>query len=211
VSALRRVARLALARLVVATIAGATIVLAMPERLPAQATARPPAATTAATATATPADSARRARIVRVARDIIRSARFAALITQDAATGSSVRTIDPAPPDSAMVIRFVTNPKSRKVREMARDGRVTLYYFDAKAMRYATVHGTAREVRDAGRKAALWYAEWTPFYPQRERGAALYEVVPRKLEVVSEADSVVGDPVTWGVPEVRFRARGVVR
>ncbi len=179
----------------------------MPETLPAQAPARQPAATS----TETPVDSARRARIVRVARDIIRSARFAALITQDGATGATARTIDPAPPDSAMVIRFVTNPKSRKVREMARDGRVTLYYFDAKAMRYATVHGMAREVRDAGRKAALWYAEWTPFYPQRERGAALYEVVPRKLEVVSEADSVVGDPVTWGVPEVRFRARGAAR
>ena len=82
------------------------------------------------------------------------SARFAALITQDGATGASARTIDPAPPDSAMVIRFVTNPKSRKVRELARDPRVTLYYFDAKGMRYATVHGVAREVRDAARKAA---------------------------------------------------------
>lgn len=191
----------------VAALAVATLAMAWPWCAPAQASAPSPAATRVAS----PADSARRARIVRVARDIIRSARFAALITQDGATGATARTIDPAPPDSAMVIRFVTNPKSRKVREMARDGRVTLYYFDAKAMRYATVHGVAREVRDAGRKAALWYAEWTPFYPQRERGAALYEVVPRRLEVVSEADSVVGDPVTWGVPEVRFRARGAVR
>lgn len=191
----------------VAALAVATLAMAWPGCAPAQASAPSPAATRIAS----PADSARRARIVRVARDIIRSARFAALITQDGATGATARTIDPAPPDSAMVIRFVTNPKSRKVREMARDGRVTLYYFDAKAMRYATVHGVAREVRDAGRKAALWYAEWTPFYPQRERGAALYEVVPRRLEVVSEADSVVGDPVTWGVPEVRFRARGAVR
>ncbi|HEX4936391.1 MAG TPA: pyridoxamine 5'-phosphate oxidase family protein [Gemmatimonadaceae bacterium] len=153
---------------------------------------------------AAPQDSARRTRVIRVARDIIRAARFAALITQDAATGSSARTIDPAPPDSAMIIRFVTNPASRKVRQLARDARVTLYYFDAKGVRYATVHGVAREVRDAGRKSALWYAEWTPFYPQRERGAALYEVVPLRLEVVSEADSVVGDPVTWAVPEVRF-------
>lgn len=168
---------------------------------PAQSHAlpKPPAATTP--------DSARRARIVRVARDIIRTARFAALITQSGtATASSARTIDPAPPDSAMMIRFVTNPKSRKVREIARDARVTLYYFDARGMRYATLHGVAREVRDPARKAALWYAEWTPFYPLRERGAALYEMVPRRLEVVSEADSVVGDPVTWGVPGVGFRA-----
>ena len=182
----------------VAALAVAGLALAAPAGVQAQAAVPSPAATQA--------DSARRAHIVRVARDIIKSARFAALITQDAATGSSARTIDPAPPDSAMVIRFVTNPRSRKVGELARDARVTLYYFDAKAMRYATVQGIAREVRGAERKAALWYAEWTPFYPQREKGAALYEVLPRRLEVVSEADSVVGDPVTWGVPGVRFPA-----
>jgi general stress protein 26 len=157
-----------------------------------------------AAAGVTSQDLVRRERVIRVARDIIEAARFAALITHEPATGSFARAIDPAPPDSAMVIRFVTNPKSRKVRQLARDARVTLYFFDAKAMRYATVYGTAREVRDAARKSSLWYAGWTPFYPQRERGAALYEVVPRRLEVVSEADSVVGDPVTWEVPMVRF-------
>lgn len=142
-------------------------------------------------------------RVLAVARDIMRAARFAALITRDAAGGSSARTIDPAPPDSAMVVRFVTNPRSRKVRELARDARVTLYYFDAKGMRYVSLAGVARDVRDVTRKAALWYAEWTPFYPGRERAAAMYEVVPSRVEVVSEADGVVGDSITWAVPAVR--------
>jgi general stress protein 26 len=148
-------------------------------------------------------DSASR-RVLAVARDIIAAARFAALISQDAATGSSARTIDPAPPDTAMVIRFVTNPRSRKVRQLARDARVTLYYFDAKGMRYVTAYGVAREVREGARKAALWFEGWTPFYPGRERAAAMYEVTPRRLEVVSEADGVVGDSLTWAVPVVRL-------
>jgi general stress protein 26 len=165
-----------------------------------------PATSSAARAQAqarVPADSADR-RVLAVARDIIKAARFAALITQDAATGASARTIDPAPPDSAMVVRFVTNPRSRKVRQMARDGRVTLYYFDATGMRYVTLQGVSREVREASKKAALWHTEWTPFYPGKERAAAMYEVVPRRLEVVSEADRVVGDSVTWAVPAVRW-------
>lgn len=141
-----------------------------------------------------------------VALDIIKAARFAALITQAPSTGASARTIDPAPPDSAMVIRFVTNPRSRKVRELTRDPRVTLYYFDAKALRYVTIAGRARQVRDSAEKARLWYAEWTPFYPGRERAAALFEVTPIRVEVVSEADRVVGDSVTWAPPVVRLPA-----
>ncbi len=151
-------------------------------------------------------DTDARTKTLDVARDIIKAARFAALITQVPSTGASARTIDPAPPDSAMVIRFVTNPRSRKVRELARDPRVTLYYFDAKALRYVTIAGRARLVRDAAEKARLWYAEWTPFYPGRERAAALFEVTPLRVEVVSEADRVVGDSVTWAPPVVRFPA-----
>lgn len=150
--------------------------------------------------------TAARTKTLDVARDIIKAARFAALITQAPSTGASARTIDPAPPDSAMVIRFVTNPRSRKVGELARDPRVTLYYFDAKALRYVTIAGRARPVRDSAEKARLWYAEWTPFYPGRERAAALFEVTPVRVEVVSEADRVVGDSVTWAPPVVRFPA-----
>lgn len=167
-----------------------------------------PAAPACAQGTASKAamDTDARTRTLDVARDIIKAARFAALITQEPSTGASARTIDPAPPDSAMVIRFVTTPRSRKVRELARDPRVTLYYFDAKALRYVTMAGRARQVRDAAEKARLWYAEWTPFYPGRERAAALFEVTPLRMEVVSEADRVVGDSVTWAPPVVRFPA-----
>ena len=156
-------------------------------------------------------DTAARSKAIRVARDVMAAARFAALITQDPATGSTARTIDPAPPDSAMIVRFVTNPRSRKVRQLARDARVTLYYFDAKGMRYVTINGVAREVREAAKKAAWWYAEWTPFYPQRERGAALFEVTPARMEVVSEADRLVGDSESWAPPVGRFAPKAVRR
>jgi len=198
----RRMARIAL----VGVLAGGVACLIAPGRASAQS-----ASSAATREDAAREDAARRERAIRVARDIIKSARFAALITQDPTTGSAARTIDPAPPDSAMVVRFVTNPRSRKVRQLARDARVTLYYFDAKGMRYAAISGISREVREAAKKEALWYAEWTPFYPQRERGAALFEVVPQRLEVVSEGDGVVGDSVTWAVPVVRFPPKGVRR
>lgn len=155
--------------------------------------------------------NARRDAMLHVARDIMRAARFCALITGDASLGSSARTIDPAPPDSAMVVRFVTNPRSRKVKQLAVDARVALYYFDASAQRYATLYGRARAIRDPGEKARRWYEGWTPFYPQRERDATLYEVIPERIELVSPGDSVIGDSVSWATPTIRFPARRVRR
>lgn len=172
----------------------------MAARMNAQATAiRPP------TQAGSPAPAS--ATTLRVARAIMQAARFAALITQDVATGAAARTIDPAPPDSTMVVRFATNPRSRKVRHIARDSRVALYYFDAKGLRYVTLYGRAREVRDSAAKRRLWYAEWTPFYPGRERDATLYEVIPERVEVVSPGDGVAGDTITWAPPTVRLPRR----
>lgn len=141
---------------------------------------------------------------MRVARDIMRAARFCALITRDASTGSAARTIDPAPPDSAMVVRFVTNPRSRKVQQLAVDARVALYYFDASAQRYATLYGRAKAIRDSAEKSRRWYEGWTPFYPRRERDAMLYEVIPDRIELVSPADSLLGDSASWATPTIRF-------
>lgn len=142
--------------------------------------------------------------LLRVARDIMREAHFCALITRDANTGTSARTIDPAPPDSAMVVRFVTNPRSRKVRQLAADARVALYYFDAKAQRYATLYGRAIAISNPSDKARRWYEGWTPFYPQREREATLYEVIPDRIELVSPAEGVLGDSLSWATPTIRF-------
>jgi general stress protein 26 len=139
-----------------------------------------------------------------VSRDIMRAARYCALVTHDATGESVARTIDPAPPDSAMVVRFVTNPRSRKVAQLAADARVTLYYFDAAGQRYATVYGRARLVVDSAERRARWHEGWTPFYPERERGATLYEVIPERLEVVSPGDGVIGDSLTWATPTLRF-------
>lgn len=137
------------------------------------------------------------ARLLRVARTIMRDARYCALITQDASGRASARTIDPTLPDSNMVVHFATTPKSRKVAQIARDDRVSLYYFDTRALSYVTLYGRARLLTDTTEKRRLWKADWAPFYPARERGAAMYEVIPERMEIVSPRDKVVGDSVTW--------------
>ena len=153
-------------------------------------------------------DSAAEARKLTVARGIMRAARFAAFITRNRSGASSARTIDPLLPDSSFVVRFATNPRSRKIREIARENRVTLYYFDAASLGYVSVSGVARILVDSTAKVRHWKQEWEPFYPNRKQDLVIVEVIPTRLEVVSDKEGIVGDSVTWAAPSVRiFRPR----
>ena len=148
---------------------------------------------------------------LRVARAIMRAARYCALITQDGEGRASARTIDPTMPDSNMVVYFATTPKSRKVTQLGRDNRVSLYYFDATALSYVTLYGRAAPVTNASEKRRVWKGEWTPFYPDRERGAAVYAVTLERMEIVSPRDKITGDSVSWAPVTIHFKARPTVR
>jgi general stress protein 26 len=155
--------------------------------------------------------------LIATAREIMGSARYCALITLDSKGRAHARTMDPFPPDENMLVWFGTNPKSRKVAEIRRNRRVTLYYFDREGAAYVTISGVARLVNDPKEKAGRWKDEWKAFYPDREQGYLLIAVTPQELEIVSEKKGIVGDAVRWTPPTIRWgseryrRNRGTVR
>ena len=142
------------------------------------------------------------------AREIMSAARYCALITLDSSSRPQARTVDPFAPDEDMKIWIGTNPRSRKVGEIRRNRRVTLYYFDRDAQAYVSISGTARLVNDPKEKAKRWKDEWKDFYPDRVRDYLLIVVTPEKLELVNVKKGIVGDPQTWKPPSVTFGKRG---
>ena len=143
--------------------------------------------------------------LIATAREIMKTARYCALITLDAAGRPHARTMDPFPPEEGMVVWLATNPKSRKVAELRRNQRVTLYYFVHEDQAYVTISGRARIVRDAREKTRHWKDEWKDFYPGRRY--LLIAVIPDKLEVISVKQGIIGDSITWTPPAVTFRNR----
>jgi general stress protein 26 len=113
--------------------------------------------------------------------------------------------MDPFSPEEDMVVWLATNPKSRKVREIRRSQRVTLYYFVRDDQAYVTISGRARIVRDAKEKAKHWKDEWKDFYPDRQY--LLIAVAPERLEVISVKQGIIGDSITWTPPAVTFGRR----
>jgi general stress protein 26 len=142
--------------------------------------------------------------LIAEAREIMTTTRYCALITIDKSGRAQARTMDAFAPDEKLHVWFGTNPLSRKVAEIRRRPRVTLYYFDRENQAYVTIHGTARLVNDAQEKARHWKDDWKAFYPDRDKNYLLIEVRPVKLEVVNTKKGLVGDSKTWRPPTVVF-------
>ena len=144
--------------------------------------------------------------LIVVAREIMKTARYCALITLDETGQPQARAMDPFWPGDDMVIWFGTNPNSRKVRHIRHDPRVVLYYFDAEGPGYVSITGHARLVTNPEEKALRWKKEWQAFYPDRDGGYLLIAVEPKKLEVVSEKYNIIGDSKTWEPPTLHLKS-----
>lgn len=138
-----------------------------------------------------------------VVRRLMAGAQYATLVTLDERGAPRSRTVQPSAPERDFVVWFATNPRTRKVEDIARDGRVVLHYFDSKRLGYVSVVGTARLVRDRATKNAHWNPAWDAFYKDRDSSVVLVAVTPERLEIVSDADKITGDKATWRPPAWR--------
>ena len=148
--------------------------------------------------------AAGREELLAEARRAMLAARYCTLVTHGAGGTLSTRTMDPLPPEAGFQVWMATHPGSRKVAELRRNPRVTLHYFDEKAAATVSLRGRATLVGEAGAKGGHWKGEWAPFYPDRDKGLILIQVVPDSLEVSSPGKGVPNDPATWAAPVVSF-------
>ena len=145
------------------------------------------------------ADTLTRAQVLSAARDIMQAAHYCTLITIGPGGQPAARVVDPFVPDSDLTIWIGTNPLTRKVRDIRRDPRVTLLYFNPATFEYVTVLGTAALVADSLEQARHWKPEWAPLYQDENRGAdyLLLRVRPTRFEVLSMQRGLRPDPRTW--------------
>ena len=144
------------------------------------------------------------AELKNAAKEIILSSSSCTLITLDQEGRPRARIMDAFLPDQDFNIWFGTNPKSRKVKQITTDNRVTLFYKDHDDSGYVMICGSAEIVNDPEEKEKHWKEEWAPFYENRQDGFVLIKVSPDWMEVVSNTRGILGDPVTWEAERVDF-------
>jgi general stress protein 26 len=140
-----------------------------------------------------------RAQVLSAARDVMRQAHFTTLITISEDGQPQARVVDPSDPDADLTVWIGTNPSTRKVAQLRKNSRATLFYFDRATQSYVTLLGSASLVTDSTEKERHWQSQWAPFYPQgpRSTNLILIRFTPRTLEIVSAPHKLRNDPQTW--------------
>ncbi len=143
--------------------------------------------------------------LLKAAREMISGIRFCALITLDEKGHPEVRTMDPFLPDSNMVVWFGTNINSRKVQEIKNNSKATVYYQAENGAGYVVLKGNAYWVDDLQFKSKYWKSDWEAFYPESKENYTLIKFAPFHLEIVDYRHEIVGDSVTWEVPNLELK------
>ena len=145
------------------------------------------------------ATAAKRAEVIQAAREVMEKARYCALITVDDDGQPQARVVDPFAPEEDLTVWIATKPVTRKVGQITKDPRVTLFYFDPEGLGYVTLLGKADIVKDPVEKAKRWKEDWSAFYDDRNRGDdyLLIRVTPSRLEIMSFGHGLLNDPKTW--------------
>jgi general stress protein 26 len=127
---------------------------------------------------------------------ILHAAQFCFLITQDEMGQSCARLMQPFAPDWDLVIWFGTSPRSRKVRDIQRDERVTLAFAHAQDGAYVTLSGSASMVTDGAQRQCYWRDAFAAFWPAGPTGEdyLLVKFVPTRIEIMHIAQAVAPEP-----------------
>ncbi len=159
-----------------------------------------PSIVMAAGGPAAPAAPPDREAVIAAARELMATQKYCALITLDETGRPSVRTMNPFPPDEDMSVWFATKDVTRKLEQIRRDPRVTVYYSDhQQAIGYVAIQGRAELVTDMTVIKKRWREYWKTAFPD-PKSIVLIRVVPEKLDVLYYKKGMNGDSVTWRTP-----------
>ena len=142
--------------------------------------------------------------IIVAAREIMAQQTYCALITIDSAGLPEVRTMNPFPPDSNMVVWIATNSRSRKIQEIKNNPNVCLYYADHKyATGYVAINGKAELVDDMNIKLKMKREYWNQAFPDFQY-LVLIKIIPQTINVLNYKRGMVNDTLTWKTPSIKF-------
>jgi general stress protein 26 len=142
--------------------------------------------------------------ILVAAHEIINETTFCGLVTIDSAGQPQVRTMNPFPVKNDFVVWFATARSSRKVREIRKNPKVSVYFADHGAAKgYVTVSGKAEVIDDKPLLMKMKRDYWKNI-PDWENKFVLIQIVPKTMEVINYKHGINNDPMTQRAPTINF-------
>ncbi len=133
-----------------------------------------------------------------VARATMESVDYCMLITVSESVGANARAMQPFQPEEDLTIWFAASPRSRKVREIGVDDRVTVTYENDAQGAYVTLLGRAQIVNDLALRKRYWRRRFVNFWPDGPEGEdyLLIKFVPHRVELMSTEHEIMPDALT---------------
>jgi len=135
-------------------------------------------------------------RALEAARTSLKSVEYCFLITLGESGAPHARLVQPFEPEEDLTLWVGTWEKSRKVKEIQRDNRVTLAYYDEEDTAYVTLVGSADIESDREKRKKYWREEWLGFLPEGPEGDdyVLIKFVPERIEIMSFGRGILPEP-----------------
>jgi general stress protein 26 len=127
-------------------------------------------------------------RLLAGAAGTVASVRYCWLVTEAEAGGASARPmgrISRSPDENDWTVRFITDGRSRKAREIRRDGRVSLVFQRDAEDAFVTLIGRASLRDDASEVRRRWKEAYNVYFPgETDRAnASFVEVAVERMEL----------------------------
>jgi general stress protein 26 len=128
--------------------------------------------------------------------DTIKAAENGFLITQGESGYANSRLVQAYGPEEDLTLWFGTHSKSRKVREIRVNNRVTVTFYDPKEASYVTVLGTAKVINDVETKMKYWRNNWSTFFPKgpENEDYILIRFEPTRIEIMNMNRDIAPEP-----------------
>jgi general stress protein 26 len=144
--------------------------------------------------------------IIAAARKIIEDDPDCAFITVGLDGQPRARTITTSPPADDMTVWLATRPSTRKVEQIRKNPKVTLYYNNDDKNSYLSIMGIATlHPSLESRSVENWFSEpiFRGFWPNYPENFLLIEVKPIWIEVTGEG--VAMEPKGWRPQAAEFK------
>lgn len=142
--------------------------------------------------------------ILAAAHEIIRETTYCALVTLDSTGQPQIRTMNPFPANDELITWFATSRTSRKVGEIKKNPKVSVYYSDhTSAKGYVAISGIAEVIDDRDLLLKMKRDYWTNI-PNWETIFVLIKIVPKRLEVINYKHGLNNEPGTFRAPSILF-------
>jgi general stress protein 26 len=132
------------------------------------------------------------------ARALIKSTEYCFFITERTDGHPHARLMQPYEPEGDFTIYLGASPRSRKVREVLKQPKASIAFYNQQETAYITLLGTASVVDDSALRQKYWRSNWNDLFPGGPESSeyVLIKFVPDRIEMMNYAHQAMPQPYT---------------